>query len=317
LEKGWILGDDFSEALARSGASITPDQIERWRREELLPHPRQVGHGRGKGSHSEVPQVSVTQAQAIAYFYGRRRKRDWVGWQLWLNGFEVTERYWREPLEKARNDILETRQAARRYNRSSGAENSDPATLKSEILTAVRDTPFYAALANIRPDIVETLAAFFLELLIGEFAGFTRESDLRPNEDERAAVLAVMGVRASANSRIADFAGLIEGELKDIAKALSALARRNSIAEPSPEARRELLAAIEIGISLYSISKVMLGRKALGTLNRIVANPPISIQAAMLLAWTEYRAISRSKRSFAEIAQMAELALQLVSKNCD
>ena len=140
---------------------MTPDQLERWRREGLLLRPRQVGHGRGKGSHSEVPQVSVAQAQAITYLYGRRRKRDWVGWQLWLNGFEVAEHYWREPLEKARNDILEMRQVARRYRRSSRAETSDPVTLKSQILTAVRDTPFHAALADIRPDIVETLGGFF------------------------------------------------------------------------------------------------------------------------------------------------------------
>ena len=314
MEQGWITGQDFCKALAHSGLSVTPDQIERWRREDLLPHPRQVGHGRGRGSHSEVPQVSVAQAKEIARLYAIRRKRNWVGWQLWLSGFEVAERYWREPMEIARNCVLETREAARRYKRSSRAESGDPLNLKRQVLTAVRGTPVYAALTNIRPDIVETLAAFFAEIVIGEFAGFTRESNLSPNEDERAAVLAVMGVKVAATSRIANFAGLIEGELQDIGKAFSALARRNSIAEPSPEDRRELFAAFEIGKSLHSISKGVFGRKALRTLNRIIANPPIATQAVMLLAWTEYRAISRSKRPFSEIAQLRELAVQLAPK---
>jgi hypothetical protein len=314
LEQGWITGDEFYAALGNAGSLVTLDQIERWRREGLLPHPRQVGHGRGKGSHSEVPQGSVAQAQQIARLYAIRRKRNWVGWQLWLDGFDVAERYWREPMEIARNTVLETREAARRYKRSSPAQSGDPATLKRQVLAAVRDTPLYAALATIRPDIVETLAAFFAEIIIGEFAGFTRESDLRPNEDERAAVLAVMGVRTSANSQIADFTGLIEGELQDIAKAFSALARRKSIAEPSLEDRREFLAAGEIGKSLYSFYRVTLGRKPLSTLNRIIANPPIAIQAVMLLAWTEYRAISRSKRPFSEIAQLRKLAVQMASE---
>lgn len=314
MEQGWITGDDFRDALAKTGSSVTLDQIERWRREGLLPHPRQVGHGRGKGSHIEVPHASVAQAREIASLYAIRRKRDWVGWQLWLRGFDVAERYWREPLTNARNAILDTRQAALRYECVSLAAHGNPVALKDGVLIAVRNTPLYAPLTKIPADYVETLAGFLLEIVLGKFTGFSREGNSQPNRQERDAVLAVMGANTTGSRLIADFAGIIESELQNIAKAFSAIARRNSIAELSPEARREFLAAMEIGTSLYWISKAILGHRALSTFNRIAANPAIATQAVMLLGWAEYRNISNTVLPFPIIDKMRNSAVELASK---
>src|SRR5690606_24318824 len=136
----------FRRVLAKADPPISSDQIERWRREGLLPSPMQFGHGRGRGSHTEVSSASVAQAREIARLYAIRRKREWVGWQLWLRGFDVAERYWCEPLEKARNAILETQQAVRRYERSAQAATVSSDTLKCRVLDAVRNTPLHAPL---------------------------------------------------------------------------------------------------------------------------------------------------------------------------
>jgi len=314
LEQGWITGDDFRDALAKTGSSVTLDQIERWRRKGLLPHPRQVGHGRGKGSHVEVPGASIAQAQEIAWLYAIRRKRDWVGWQLWLRGYDVAERYWREPLANARIAIIDTQHAARRYECSSLAAKINSDTLKSRALVAVRNTPLYAPLTRIRADYVETLGGFLIDIVLGRFVGFSREGNSQPNRQERDAVLAVMGAKSAGSRHIADFTGAIEGELQDIAKAFSVIARRNSKTEPSLEARREFLAALEIGTSLYWISKVILRRKALGTFKRIAENPAIVTQAVMLLGWAEYRNISNTILPFLAIDQMRNSAVELTSK---
>ena len=304
---------EFRDALVKSGTCATASQVERWRREGLLPHPRQIGHGRGKGSHVVVPSSSVAQVQELVRLYAIRRKRKWVGWQLWLRGFVVAERYWREPLESARNALLETRHAALKYQRSTVAAQTDPAAFKGRVLSAVRNTPLHTPLTKIPPDFVETLAGFMLEILLGKFTGFSREGNSQPNRQERDAVLAVMGANTAVSRLIADFAGTIESELQDIAKAISAIARRNSIAQPSAEARHEFLMAIEYGTSLYWISKAILGHKALGAFNRIATNPAIAPQAIMLLGWAEYRKISNSISPLAASEEMRNLAVEQAS----
>lgn len=301
-------------ALTAAGSPVTPHQIERWRREGLLPRPRQIGHGRGKGSSTIVPQASVAQAQEIVRLYAQREKRDWVGWQLWLRGFVVAERYWQAPLESARNAILETRRAAQRYESSSQEENNNLDALKDMVLTAVRKTPLHAPLTGIPPTIVETLCGFLREIVIGEFEAFSHETDSEPNRDEREAVLAVIGANTPGNRRIADFGGTIENVLQDIAKAFSAITRRNSMITPAPAARREFLAVMEIGISLYWNSKALIGHKALAAFHRIATNGAISTQALMLLCWAEYRDISTSKLPFSEIDEIHDLAVKLTAE---
>lgn len=314
MKHGWITGAEFRGALAKVGSSATAEQVERWRREDLLPHPRQIGHGRGKGSHTEVPFASVAQVQEIVRLYAIRRKRDWVGWQLWLRGFDVAERYWREPLENARKALLETRKAVVRYERSSMAAHADPTAIKDRVLSAVRHTPLYAPMTKIPAEYVETLTGFLQEIVLGEFTGFSRESNSHPNRKERNAVLTVMGANTTGSRLIAGFGGTIESELQDIAKAFATIARRNSVAEPSREVRHEFLAAMEIGTSLYWISKPILGHRALSIFNRIATNPAIATQAAMLLVWTEYRNVSNSILPLSAIDEMRNSAIAIASK---
>ncbi len=314
MKHSWITGAEFRDALAKAGSSATAEQVERWRREDLLPHPRQIGHGRGKGSHTEVPFASVAQVQEIVRLYAIRRKRDWVGWQLWLRGFDVAECYWRKPLKNARKAMLDTRQAAVRYERATLVAHADPTAVKDRVLSAVRNTPFYAPMTKIPAEYVETLTGFLQEIALGEFTGFSREGNSHPNRKELDAVLTVMGANTAGSRLIAGFGGTIESELQDIAKAFAAIARRNSIAEPSREVRHEFLAAMEIGISLYWISKPILGHRALSIFNRIATNPAITTQAAMLLIWTHYRNVSNSILPLSTIDEMRNSATAIASK---
>lgn len=256
----------------------------------------------------------MAQVQEIVRHYAIRRKRDWVGWQLWLRGFDVAERYWREPLETARKALLDTRKAVVRYERLSLAAPTNPTAIKDRVLSAVRNTPLYAPMTKIPAEYVETLTGFFQEIVIGEFTGFSWESNTQPNRQERNAVLTVMGANTAGSRLIAGFGGTIENELQDIAKAFAVIARNNSIAEPSREVRHEFLAAMEIGISLYWISKPILGHRALGIFNRIATNPAIATQAAMLLGWTEYRNVSNSILSLSAIDEMRNSATAIASK---
>lgn len=169
-------------------------------------------------------------------------------------------------------------------------------------------------LNKIPAELVETLAGFLQEILNGQFQGFSRDSDSLPNSQERDAVLIAMGVKSKLAQQIADFAGSIETELQQISDAIDAIAGRNSISEPSIEARKDLRAAIEIGVFLHRNSKTLIGGKALTAFNRIAENPNISLQSIMLLVWAEYRGISKTILPFSEIIELQRLASQLTEK---
>jgi hypothetical protein len=85
------------------GAGFDPgsDQIARWNRDGLLPKPYQYGLGRGRGSEIRYPAGTGDQLLALCRIHAQFRKLGIVGWYLWLNNYEVNEKYWRRHLEKS------------------------------------------------------------------------------------------------------------------------------------------------------------------------------------------------------------------------
>lgn len=317
LEQGWITSDRFREALANSGSSVTPVQIERWRREGLLPSPRQIGNGRGKGSHTEVPLASVAQAQEIASLYAIRRKRNWVGWQLWVRGFDVAERYWREPLENAQRALSIVRDAGTKFEAiRSETDGADADAIKAAALAIARGTVLLAPFTKLPSDMVETLIGYGIETLRGEFTGFSTAADENPNRD-LAAVIEAIGAATAEHHLVGghgiEFKGQIEPVFREISEGVSRITRQRRIAEPPLETRQEFLMALEIGIWLNRHFKPQFGRNALGlgAFSRIAANSAITLQATMLLVWAEFRQISETKLVFSEIANLHNSALEL------
>lgn len=320
MDEGWITAEQMRAALDAAGAQITCHQIERWRRTGLLPRPRQIGHGRGLGSHCVAPLESVAQAQEIVRLYGLREKRDWVGWQLWLRGFQVDERYWREPIESARNALRQVREAGTKLGRHIGM---DAGSIKAAALAMTRGTVLYAPIAKLHPEMVETVIGYGIEIVNGKFAGFSLDGNAKPNRKDLNAAIETIGATAAERHKIAgdgiDFSKLIEPALQEISQALSRIMRQQKIGEPSLEARREFLVGLELGIELNRHFKADFGRNAfgLGKFSRIAENPAINLQATMLYIWAEYREISKVKLAFPEIASMRNSAIQLAGKSGD
>jgi hypothetical protein len=71
-----------------------------------------------------------------------------------------------------------------------------------------------------------------------------------------------------------------------------------------------------IGIGLYRHFKPQFGRNAfgLGAFIRIAASPAITLQAAMLLIWAEFRQISKTKLLFSEIVNLHNSALEFAPR---
>lgn len=63
-----------------------------------MPSVHKVGLGYGKGSQSYYPKDALGYAIAAHAYLKKARKLETVGWSMWLDGFDVADRYWKEPI---------------------------------------------------------------------------------------------------------------------------------------------------------------------------------------------------------------------------
>lgn len=310
----WISADAMRTELHVARSTISPSQIERWRREGLLPRPRQIGRGRGQGSIVAVLAASAAQALEIQRLFKIREKKDWVGWQLWLRDYAVDERYWRPALKRARAILRNVRDAARTYRNATQDREVDLSQLRKNVLTIVSGAPLHSPLRLLNPEMLETLVGFGIEVLLGEFGGFSRDED---GQAELAAISAMVGTQAADRSIVSghqiDFAARIEIVLRDTSTGLQKLSRKRVLAEPSSSSREEFISVLEIASMLYRSLTPIFGRSALGlrTFHRIAAKPAIDMEAVMLLSWMALRDMSDSLLTRLEIREMREAALTL------
>ena len=81
-------------AYARSaGETITPQQLTRWYRDELLPRPETRWNGKGKGTTSFYPASAQPQAVFLSQSMRLKRDLDDAAVRMWLAGFAVTPRF--------------------------------------------------------------------------------------------------------------------------------------------------------------------------------------------------------------------------------
>jgi hypothetical protein len=93
--------DAIVEMASKEGVTISRRQLAEWHRAGLIPTPKQPRLGRGKGSLSIYPHGTLRQAIACSALMAHFGEKDWVGWELWVRRYPVTERHWREPLSEA------------------------------------------------------------------------------------------------------------------------------------------------------------------------------------------------------------------------
>ncbi len=90
---------------AERGILISAAQLARWHRAGLLPRPRRLHLGRGKGTQSVYPVVAAPQALGLALSSRRHRGLDAMAWYTWLQGFPLTERIRASLLEMLNDGI--------------------------------------------------------------------------------------------------------------------------------------------------------------------------------------------------------------------
>lgn len=78
--------DQLIAAASRHGCKVSPDQLKRWRRAELIPRPTQT-HPEGRhGSEATYPPKTLRQLLAVCRLRGRFKKLDRIRFELWWAG---------------------------------------------------------------------------------------------------------------------------------------------------------------------------------------------------------------------------------------
>jgi hypothetical protein len=97
-DREWETQADVDACLAETG--VTRDQVNRWRREGLLPDVEQAWPEAFHGSETRYPAGTCAQIKAAQGLFRINKRNSFVGLRLWRLGFPVSEDYWRPRLRR-------------------------------------------------------------------------------------------------------------------------------------------------------------------------------------------------------------------------
>jgi hypothetical protein len=148
-EARWeTLEDIDAEARAKQLPPPSSDQLERWRGRRLLKAARQTSNYRG--SIVEFPPGTAKQVVRLMELLGVKEKFEYAGWELWWEGYDVGEEWWKPKLEEAAKSADAGLKRIRRIVTLWSAGGSDT-DLETEFDRLERETRARASSADRRP----------------------------------------------------------------------------------------------------------------------------------------------------------------------
>jgi hypothetical protein len=92
----WIV-----EQTQQQSVTLSRRKLADWHRAGLIPKPDREFLGGADGSESTYPGGTLRQVIACSIMMRQFGSVERVGWELWMRGFPVEERLWRDPLRQA------------------------------------------------------------------------------------------------------------------------------------------------------------------------------------------------------------------------
>lgn len=280
---------DIQAACEIACVLISSDQLRRWRLKGLLPHAKQVGLGRGAGSIVRYPIGTARQALEIHRLLGVKEKLDFVGWQLWMQGYGVAEEYWRSAIRSAWANLKHIPAWLRMQEIRNPSERESIFDRVS--IATFANTPFAKGLAKLPPDGRALSFGLMADVAGGSFQTSQTLDEVEQNRS-RQAISTLVGqsqnpiVGGLFKSKI--FQILLEEQLEGIARAFAEFHRRPyaALLQLTPEVRRELTIILQLASELNSVPGFSKG--PIAKFAKVISSDQ-AVQAHMVIIWSLFR----------------------------
>lgn len=302
---------DIETRCRHAGVSISGDQLRRWRDKGLMPPVKQLGKGRGAGSEIQFAVGSGALAVEIHRLLRIKKKFDFVGWHLWLRGYEVDAQYWRPQID-AQRKLIKRLPALRRWADIKYQDKNS--TIFDEFdVEAFQGFPVFKPLSKLNQYSKAYIFGVMAEIATGQFERF--QTNASPDDDDnRATFFSAMGFSkaewAIDLARQLGFLDQLEIQLQAISLAFAEIQKANvsAIETYDRDARIEFSDAIALAsnMELLTLKASDRNQTILKVGSRILNDDNRQLQAQLFLIWYYFRK-QQTILSQIEISQLLEL----------
>jgi hypothetical protein len=329
VPEGYVTKQEFFARLESAGESIPETRIDDWCEKRLLQR-RQSGLGiETGGSVGLYPEIAVQQALEIERLFKVKKRADFVGWQLWWQGYDVHEKYWRPEFEheyKLVNRVLPglIRQYIKYidndFNNGNIIDKIMPVKLPPIIRRRARNlklSDYSTSLSILMNAVTGRETEFYVDPVSGEETGY-----------DRRATAALLGLNQAEKDHVAGVRLSAQPALDNALRALSAIPfaftqNRQFFSGTSlaalKAARDDVRNALETAAMMRRALMPIYGRQAFGlSLAAEIAEhgSPASL-AVIIIAWKEVREREHGDAflSSREIADMRREAAEVLAQS--
>jgi hypothetical protein len=166
----WIV-----EQAQQQGVTLSRRKLADWHRVGLIPKPDREFLGGPDGSESTYPGGTLRQVIACSNSMKQFGSVERVGWELWMRGFPVAERLWRDPLRQAHEMFRQFLSVVTNSDdddlESTGPEQSEAADRIIETVGELPETPLRLGVARrrLRREGFKEFLAIVVSSAIGAF----------------------------------------------------------------------------------------------------------------------------------------------------
>jgi hypothetical protein len=299
---------------------VTQDQLNRWRREGLLPPVTQMAEAY-RGSFVLFPEGTCAQIRAAKALFRKKNRVSYVGLHLWRQGFPVAEQHWRPRLMRVgRLSDRALRLLSKMAVRSDREEDAETLADKAARF-APNDFVFSRISRRLDDPELPPLFRVLLETATGEFKGFESPVEGSARASDEIATIRAFDIGDSERLKSLGidpkWIHALPSTLQNISKAVEIGTLTSAADAPAAEisqARDDTVNAFEIVLSLSEPFQWLFGQKALGLRLGawIVKKAPDDFFLGMVLRMLRLRQVPGAIFSSEEIAHMAVQSRKLL-----
>jgi hypothetical protein len=168
-ETGSVTREDVLRFLRERGCPTTADQLTRWHKAGLIPRPERTSLGRGHGTRSLYPAITLVQAFAAAFALRLTRSLAEARWMVWYYGFPgLTDLVKRDLANLVEHERQQFRKAFEAFHRG------DAKNPISSVATRRVSTDWGPVRRRVGHERVETVALVLHEVALGQFGAGVR-----------------------------------------------------------------------------------------------------------------------------------------------